>query len=99
MTKLFIDINIYIEIRYNIYTLKKKIIIFIGRVVSKNKKYDNQKYYTYRLVQSYRVGGKVKQRVLIKTSGQFLCYFLSNLTTYKQINTLIASKEIFYRRM
>ena len=41
MTKLFIDINIYIEIRYNIYTLKKKIIIFIGRVVSKNKKYDN----------------------------------------------------------
>ena len=45
--------------------------MFIRRTVSKNKKYDNEKYYTYRLVESYRVDGKVKQRVLINLGADF----------------------------
>ncbi len=45
--------------------------MFIRRTVSKNKKYDNEKYYTYRLVESYRVDGKVKQRVLLNLGADF----------------------------
>lgn len=45
--------------------------MFIRRTVSKNKKYDNEKYYTYRLVESYRVGNKVKQRVLLNLGSNF----------------------------
>ena len=45
--------------------------MFIRRTVSKNKKYDNEKYYTYRLVESYRVDGKVKQRVLLNLGATF----------------------------
>jgi hypothetical protein len=45
--------------------------MFIRRTVSKNKKYTNEKYYTYRLVESYRVDGKVKQRVLINLGSEF----------------------------
>jgi len=45
--------------------------MFIRRTVSKNKKYTNEKYYTYRLVESYRVDGKVKQRVLINLGADF----------------------------
>ncbi|HHH37492.1 MAG TPA: hypothetical protein ENK77_02625 [Epsilonproteobacteria bacterium] len=45
--------------------------MFIRRTVSKNKKYDTEKYYTYRLVESYRVGDKVRQRVLINLGSDF----------------------------
>ena len=45
--------------------------MFIRRTVSKNKKYDEEKYYTYRLVESYRVDGKVKQRVLLNLGADF----------------------------
>ncbi len=45
--------------------------MFIRRTVSKNKKYDNEKYYTYRLVESYRVGDKVRQRVLLNLGSDF----------------------------
>jgi len=45
--------------------------MFIRRTVSKNKKYDDEKYYTYRLVESYRLGGKVKQRVLLNLGADF----------------------------
>ena len=45
--------------------------MFIRRTVSKNKKYDNEKYYTYRLVESYRLDGKVKQRVLLNLGSEF----------------------------
>jgi len=45
--------------------------MFIRRTVSKNKKYDNEKYYTYRLVESYRVDGKVRQRVLLNLGADF----------------------------
>ena len=45
--------------------------MFIRRTVSKNKKYDDEKYYTYRLVESYRVGSKVKQRVLLNLGADF----------------------------
>lgn len=46
--------------------------MFIRRTVSKNKKYDNEKYYTYRLVESYRLNGKVKQRVLLNLGADFI---------------------------
>ena len=45
--------------------------MFIRRTVSKNKKYDEEKYYTYRLVESYRLNGKVKQRVLLNLGADF----------------------------
>ena len=45
--------------------------MYIRRTVSKNKKYDNEKYYTYRLVESYRVGDKVRQRVLLNLGSEF----------------------------
>ncbi len=45
--------------------------MFIRRTVSKSKKYNNEKYYTYRLVESYRLNGKVKQRVLINLGADF----------------------------
>ena len=45
--------------------------MFIRRTVSKNKKYNNEKYYTYRLVESYRVGEKVRQRVLLNLGPDF----------------------------
>ncbi len=45
--------------------------MFIRRTVSKNKKYDNEKYYTYRLVESYRIDGKVKQRVLLNLGARY----------------------------
>ena len=45
--------------------------MFIRRTLSKNKKYDNEKYYTYRLVESYRVGDKVRQRVLLNLGSNF----------------------------
>jgi len=45
--------------------------MFIRRTVSKNKNYDDEKYYTYRLVESYRVDGKVKQRVLLNLGADF----------------------------
>ena len=45
--------------------------MFIRRTVSKNKKYDNEKYYTYRLVESYRIDNKVKQRVLLNLGATF----------------------------
>lgn len=45
--------------------------MFIRRTVSKNKKYDNEKYYTYRLVESYRLNGAVKQRVLLNLGADF----------------------------
>ncbi len=45
--------------------------MFIRRTVSKNKKYENDKYYTYRLVESYRIGNKVKQRVLLNLGSKF----------------------------
>ena len=45
--------------------------MFIRRTVSKNKKYDEEKYYTYRLVESYRVDSKVKQRVLLNFGADF----------------------------
>lgn len=45
--------------------------MFIRRTVSKNKKYDNEKYYTYRLVESYRLNGNVKQRVLLNLGSDF----------------------------
>jgi len=45
--------------------------MFIRRTVSKNKKYDDEKYYTYRLVESYRLNGKVKQRVLLNLGADF----------------------------
>ena len=54
--------------------LEKYILVgfmFIRRTVSKNKKYTNEKYYTYRLVESYRVDGKVKQRVLLNLGSNF----------------------------
>ena len=54
--------------------LEKYILVgfmFIRRTVSKSKKYDNEKYYTYRLVESYRVDGKVKQRVLLNLGSEF----------------------------
>jgi len=54
--------------------LEKYILVgfmFIRRTVSKNKKYTNEKYYTYRLVESYRVNGKVKQRVLLNLGSNF----------------------------
>jgi len=45
--------------------------MFIRRTLSKNKKYDEKKYYTYRLVESYRVGYKVRQRVLLNLGSDF----------------------------
>ncbi|RKY52608.1 MAG: IS1634 family transposase [Candidatus Neomarinimicrobiota bacterium] len=45
--------------------------MFIRRTVSKNKKYNDEKYYTYRLVESYRLDGKVKQRVLLNLGADF----------------------------
>ena len=45
--------------------------MFIRRTVSKTKKYDNEKYYTYRLVESYRVDSKVRQRVLLNLGADF----------------------------
>jgi len=45
--------------------------MFIRRTVSKSKKYNEEKYYTYRLVESYRVNGKVKQRVLLNLGADF----------------------------
>ena len=45
--------------------------MFIRRTVSKNKKYNEEKYYTYRLVESYRLNGKVKQRVLLNLGADF----------------------------
>jgi len=45
--------------------------MFIRRTISKNKKYNEEKYYTYRLVESYRVNGKVKQRVLLNLGADF----------------------------
>jgi len=45
--------------------------MFIRRTVSKSKKYDHEKYYTYRLVESYRLDGKVKQRVLLNLGADF----------------------------
>lgn len=45
--------------------------MFIRRTLSKSKKYDNKKYYTYRLVESYRVEGKVRQRVLLNLGADF----------------------------
>lgn len=45
--------------------------MFIRRTVSKSKKYDEEKYYTYRLVESYRVGDKVRQRVLLNLGSDF----------------------------
>jgi len=43
--------------------------MFIRRTISKNKQ--NKKYYTYRLVESYRVGDKVRQRVLLNLGPDF----------------------------
>ena len=45
--------------------------MFIRRTVSKSKKYNDEKYYTYRLVESYRLNGKVKQRVLLNLGADF----------------------------
>ena len=45
--------------------------MFIRRTVSKSKKYNEEKYYTYRLVESYRLNGKVKQRVLLNLGADF----------------------------
>ena len=45
--------------------------MFIRRSVSKSKKYNDEKYYTYRLVESYRLDGKVKQRVLLNLGADF----------------------------
>jgi hypothetical protein len=45
--------------------------MFIRRTVSKSKKYNEEKYYTYRLVESYRVNDKVKQRVLLNLGADF----------------------------
>lgn len=45
--------------------------MFIRRTVSKSKKYNDEKYYTYRLVESYRVDNKVKQRVLLNLGPSF----------------------------
>jgi len=45
--------------------------MFIRRTVSKNKKDGKEKYYTYRLVESYRVGDKVRQRVLLNLGSDF----------------------------
>jgi len=45
--------------------------MFIRRTVSKSKKYNDEKYYTYRLVESYRLNGKVKQRVLLNLGSDF----------------------------
>ena len=45
--------------------------MFIRRTVSKSKKDKEEKYYTYRLVESYRVEGKVRQRVLLNLGSDF----------------------------
>ena len=46
--------------------------MFIRRTVSKSKKYNDEKYYTYRLVESYRLNGKVKQRVLLNLGSDLM---------------------------
>ncbi|MCI0501758.1 MAG: IS1634 family transposase [Epsilonproteobacteria bacterium] len=45
--------------------------MFIRKTVSKNKNNVDEKYYTYRLVESYRVGNLVKQRVLLNLGADF----------------------------
>lgn len=45
--------------------------MFIRRTVSKSKKHNDEKYYTYRLVESYRLNAKVKQRVLLNLGSDF----------------------------
>lgn len=45
--------------------------MFIRKTVSKNKNNVDDKYYTYRLVESYRVGNSVKQRVLLNLGADF----------------------------
>lgn len=45
--------------------------MYIRKTVSKSKKDQNQKYYTYRLVESVRIGKKVKQNTLLNLGADF----------------------------
>lgn len=45
--------------------------MYIRKTVSKSKKYQDQKYYTYRLVESVRIGKKVKQQTLLNLGADF----------------------------
>jgi len=45
--------------------------MYIIKTVSKNKNNSSEKYYTYRLVESIRIGKKVKQQTLINLGSDF----------------------------
>ena len=70
--------------------------MFIRRTVSKNKKYDNEKYYTYRLVESYRLEGKVKQRVLLNLGADFTVDKDDWSTLSTRIEDIIKQRESLF---
>jgi len=45
--------------------------MYIRKTVSKSKKNSKKKYYTYRLVESVRIGDKVKQQTLLNLGADF----------------------------
>ncbi len=45
--------------------------MYIRKTVSKSKKNSKKKYYTYRLVESIRIGDKVKQQTLLNLGSSF----------------------------
>jgi len=45
--------------------------MYIRKTVSKSKKHGGKKYYTYRLVESVRIGKKVKQHTLLNLGADF----------------------------
>ena len=71
--------------------------MFIRRTVSKSKKYDSEKYYTYRLVESYRLDGKVKQRVLLNLGANFSVDKDDWSTLTTRIDDIIKKKKSLFK--
>ncbi len=67
--------------------------MYIRKTVSKSKKHSDQKYYTYRLVESVRIGKKVRQQTLLNLGADFSVDQSSWSDLSKRIEDIIKRAE------
>lgn len=70
--------------------------MYIRKTVSKSKKHSDKKYYTYRLVESVRIGKKVRQRTLLNLGPDFSVDQSSWSDLAKRIEDIIKGRSSLF---
>jgi hypothetical protein len=70
--------------------------MYIRKTISKSKKNSKKKYYTYRLVESVRIGGKVKQQTLLNLGADFSLDQLHWSTLSKRIDDILKGRPSLF---